>query len=420
MIGRVGAGLAITLAIVVASAWWHWGRVAPWTAAELETLQTLWLENLPLLQSDPTNQVAQDPRAQELGHRLFFDTRLSTGGKVSCATCHQPAFRFTDQMPVSQGLGATKRNAPSLVGVAYSPWFYWDGRKDSLWSQALAPLEAANEHGGNRTELVRLIGADQDYLGLYEAIFSQFPDLSDLRRFPLAAGPVEDPAWSAAWQNMTAEDRNVVNQVFANIGKSIAAYESLLVPGYSRFDLYVQTLVDKNASNAMVGFSDAERRGLRLFIGAGQCTQCHNGPLFTNNAFHNTGVLSRSGATPDVGRVVGLREALADPFNCAGPYSDEPTQCLELRFANTGSELIGAVRTPSLRNLAGTHPYAHAGQFATVAGVLRHYDQAPEAMIGHNEAKPLGFWPWQLADLEAFLGSLNAVPDVPEKWLRAP
>ena len=40
-----------------------------------------------------------------------------------------------------------------IAGAAHSPWLFWDGRKDSLWSQALGPLEDAAEHGSNRTRL---------------------------------------------------------------------------------------------------------------------------------------------------------------------------------------------------------------------------------------------------------------------------
>ncbi|MDH3275651.1 MAG: cytochrome-c peroxidase, partial [Gammaproteobacteria bacterium] len=156
-------------------------------------------------------------------------------------------------------------------------------------------------------------------------------------------------------------------------------------------------------------FSDDEAWGLRLFIGAANCTQCHNGPLLTNNEFHNTGVLSSPGDLPDKGRVTGVQEALADPFNCLGEYSDDPLrQCAELRFVRTGSELVGAVRTPSLRNVALTSPYMHKGQLATLADVLQHYNEAPDAMIGHNEAKPLGLGARELQKLEAFLNTLTA------------
>ncbi len=156
-------------------------------------------------------------------------------------------------------------------------------------------------------------------------------------------------------------------------------------------------------------------------MGKAACTQCHNGPLFTNHEFHNTGLLSFPGELPDRGRANGVREVLADPFNCRGAFSDAGADdCAELEFARTGPEVLGAFRTPSLRNLENTQPYMHKGQMFTLAEVLDHYNEAPDAMIGHNEAKPLGLTPVELAQLEAFLMTLAAPLSTPQKWLRPP
>jgi cytochrome c peroxidase len=168
-------------------------------------------------------------------------------------------------------------------------------------------------------------------------------------------------------------------------------------------------------------FSADEVMGLRLFLDEAACTQCHNGPLFTNHEFHNTGVISFPGEVPDKGRVAGVREVLADPFNCRGSYSDDSQNiCAELEFARTGPELIGAVRTPSLRNLGNTEPFMHKGQIETLADVLQHYNDAPLAMIGHNEAKPLKLNKRELRQLEAFLNTLSAPPATATKWLGPP
>jgi len=410
--------MTIMLFLVSAAlAWFIWAPPRPWTAAELITLQSLALEQLQAEPKDSTNRVFSNPEAQKFGYQLFFDTRLSRNGAIACASCHQPGARFADNLPLSVAIGTTKRNTPSIVGVAYSPWFYWDGRKDSLWSQALAPLEDPGEHGGNRLQYVHLIAEDPTYRNTYEAIFGPFPSL---KGFPRHAGPVANPKWRAAWQAMTPEQRHTVNRVFSNIGKAIAAYEGLLVPGESRFDKYVKTLVDYDERAANEILDTAERRGLKLFIGQGNCTQCHNGPLFSNNAFHNTGLLSRPMTLPDIGRAAGLRVVLADPFNCLGAYSDDPVKCDELRFANTGPELVGSMRTASLRNVIGTAPYSHSGQQTDLRAVLEQYNQAPDAMIGHNESKPLDLWPWQISDLEAFLKTLNAPIAAAPEWLRPP
>src|SRR5690606_16016170 len=160
----------------------------------------------------------------------------------------------------------------------------------------------------------------------------------------------------------------------ANLGKAIAAYERLLVPGSSRFDTYVEAVLAGDETAADDALGKDEVLGLRLFIGEARCVECHNGPLFTNFEFHNTAALSAPGELPDRGRSDGLRALRADPFNCLGEFSDAgPHDCQELRYVREGVELIGAQRTPSLRNLAGTAPFLHKGQLATLMEVLEHY-----------------------------------------------
>lgn len=414
------AGLA---ALLVIAAWWYRGAAEPhaWSVAELAMLRSLQLDSLPPLPPEPSNAVADDSRAAALGHRLFFDPRLSGNGAVSCATCHQPERRFTDGLPKGRGIGESQRNTMSLVGAAYSPWQYWDGRRDSLWSQALSPLEDTNEHGGTRTGIAHLLAEDRRYRHAYEALFGPLPDLSDRRRFPDQAAPSGNAVHRAAWEAMAPADRQRINVVFSNIGKAIAAYERLLVPGPARFDRYVEAALRDDRDAQAEIFTPREAAGLRLFIGDARCTECHNGPLLTNNEFHNTGVLSAPGDLPDRGRTAGLREARADPFNCTGAFSDDPDRdCPELRFVRTGPELLGAFRTPSLRNLEGTAPFMHQGQLATLEEVIEHYDRAPLSMIGHNEAKPLSLSRRERAQLAAFLETLSAPLATPPEWLQRP
>jgi cytochrome c peroxidase len=306
-------------------------------------------------------------------------------------------------------IGEAQRNTPSIVGTAYSPWFYWDGRKDSLWAQALAPLEHEDEHGGNRMAYIRFISGDEVYRPMYQELFGDLPDISDPVRFPANAAPGDNLQWNKAWQAMAAVDQQSITRAFTNLGKSIAAYEMLLVPQPSRFDHYVETELINDASTQQSLLSPNEKMGLRLFIGKAGCINCHNGPLLTNNEFHNTGLVNSAGEIPDKGRVGGERLVRTDPFNCTGEYSDsQPADCDELRFMRSGTELIGAMRTPSLRNLKGTGPFMHKGQLEHLSQVLDHYNRAPEAMIGHNEAEPLGLNDLELKQLEDFLNTLNS------------
>ena len=424
---RIGVVAALGIAVVASAFAFSAGVFrpsarAPWTADEIELLRSLWIGSLSPLPPDPSDRVADDPRAATLGQRLFFDVRLSGNHQVACATCHKPELRFTDGRQKGHGIGVSRRNTRSPVGSAYSPWLYWDGRKDSLWAQALAPAEDPHEQGGTRMQIVRLLAADPEYRHAYEALFGPLPDFSDHSRFPEKAAPIPSTEAGTAWDNMARADRELVTSTFVNVGKAIEAYERLLLPGPSRFDAYVKAVLDNDEAAQRAALNDDEIRGLRLFIGKANCTRCHNGPLLTNNEFANTGVLSFPGEVPDEGRVEGVLTVEADPFNCLGPYSDDPTHdCPELRFARSDAAvLLGAVRTPSLRNLAGTAPYMAKGQIATLREVLDLYNQAPPAMIGHNEAVPLNLSARELAELEAFLHTLDAPLATAPEWLRPP
>ena len=384
--------VVITIAMLVALSK-IWPPVSDeWSDADVAVLRSLWIGSLPELPPDPTNAVSDDPRAAELGHALFFDTRLSPSGAIACATCHRPELRFTDGMQKGRGVGQSKRNTRSVVGVAYSPWQYWDGRRDSQWAQALSPIEDPAEHGGSRQHTVHAVASDKRFRTQYEDLFGVLPDLDKPEN---------------------------IDRVFSNIGKAIAAYERLIMPGPSRFDRYVEAVM--SGVEEQVPYSADETAGLRLYIGKAACTQCHNGPLLTNHEFHNTGVLSFPGEVPDKGRAAGVRQVLADPFNCRGEFSDASEKaCAELEFARSGYEVLGAFRTPSLRNLKHTQPYMHKGQMFTLAEVLAHYNGAPLSMVGHNEAKPLGLNAVELMQLETFLETLAAPLATDEKWLRPP
>ncbi len=406
--------------IAAAIAFWVANRPASWTEAEVATLQSLWIESLPPLPPDPSNAYADDPQAAAFGQALFFDTRLSSNGEVSCATCHLSEKMFNDGLPLGQGVGTMDRRTMTIIGTAYSPWLFWDGRKDSQWAQALGPMESAVEHGGTRTQYAHLI--DEQYRAQYESIFGGLPDFSDRARFPDAAGPVEDPSGRAAWEAMTPADREAVTQVYVNIGKAIASYERLIVPGPSRFDIYIEALLTDDKETMQSALSKEEVAGLRLFIGRAECIKCHNGPLFTNNDFHNTGVPAAKGLPADDGRASGVTEALSDEFNCLSQWSDAgENDCADLRFAvSTGEQLVGAFKPPTLRNVAESAPYMHAGQYATLTEVLRHYNHPPLAPLGHSELEPLGLTPNELGQLEAFLRALSGPLLVRPELLASP
>jgi len=360
-------------------------RGVDWTPEELAAIDTLWIGNLPPPPADPSNRWADDPRAAALGRKIFFDARFSANGQVSCASCHIPEAGFIDRLPRGQGVALSRRRTMSLAPAAYAPFLFWDGRKDSLWSQALEPLEDPAEHGIDREIATQLIV--EHYAEEYQAVFGELPELS----LPPSS---------------SFEDGGRDWVVFANLGKAVAAYERTLRPTPSRFDRYAEALRAGAASDVL---TPEEQAGLRLFIGEARCITCHNGPLLTDHAFHNTGVPLAPGEEIDRGRMEAIDKLLADPFNCLGPYSDAaPDQCGELRFMQTeGPELEAAFKPASLRGIANSAPYMHNGVFKTLEEVVQHYNRAPLAAAGRSELIPLRLSARQREQLTAFLRTLD-------------
>lgn len=374
-----------------------------WSDAERASITSLSLTNLPSLPLDPSNRVADDPAAAALGEALFFDTRLSANGAVACATCHQPDKQFQDGTPLAKGVGTTDRRTMIIAGTAYSPWLFWDGRKDSQWSQALGPIESPVEHGTDRAAVAHLVA--QHYKDAYEEVFGALPDLAGV---PAHASPLGADVVLAAWNAMPTDATSEVDTIFANVGKAIAAFERTIIPGRSRFDRYADALAAGDNGNDIL--TSEERLGLKLFIGSANCLNCHNGPLLTDNHFHNTGVPAVDGLPEDLGRASGATKVAADPFNCLGAYSDASAKdCAELKYMQkTGEELVRAYKPGSLRGIAGRPPYMHAGQFANLAEVVDHYNGAPAAPAGHSELVPLDLTDDEKAAIVAFLVTLDA------------
>jgi len=409
---KLWAALPITTFVAATVAFTAAATGERWSGAERAMLATLTLSSLPPLAADPSNRWADDSAAASLGRALFFDTRLSANGKVSCGSCHLPDREFQDGVPLASGVGTTSRRTMPVAGTAHGAWFFWDGRSDSQWSQALGPLESPVEHGGDRTQYAHIVAAY--YRAPYERVFGALPTLAGL---PDRAGPVPDSARRAVWERIPAARQEDISRVYANIGKAIAAFERRVEHAPTRFDLYVAVELASRAHTTESAFTKDEEAGLRLFIGKANCVNCHNGARLTDEHFHNTGVpASTRVAELDSGRSTGVRQAVSGEFNCLSKYSDaRPEQCAELQFAVTeGEELVRAYKTPSLRGVADRAPYMHAGQLATLTDVIRHYDQAPAAPAGHSELRRLKLSERERVQIEAFLRTLSASPRVKE------
>jgi cytochrome c peroxidase len=188
--------------------------------------------------------------------------------------------------------------------------------------------------------------------------------------------------------------------------------------GESRFDRYVAAVLNGDTAGEQA-MTAREVSGLRLFIGKGQCSTCHNGPLLTDQHFHNTGVPPRDAARPDRGRSAAVAKAQHDEFNCLGKYSDaKGDACQELRFMATDDpRMEGAFKTPSLRNVANRAPYMHAGQLLSLDDVVAHYVRSPKPATGHSELahegsghaerKPIRLTDEEARDVVTFLKTLS-------------
>ena len=202
----------------------------------------------------------------ELGRRLFFDPRLSGSSFIACVSCHHPDLGWTDGKANSQGhqLQPLDRNAPTVMGAAFSKQLMWDGRAESLEDQALLPLANAKEMHGEFGDVEKTINAIPEYRADFKKIFD--------------------------------EERVTIRL----IAKALATFQRTIVPGRSRFDFFLN-----GKANAL---SDAELRGLHLFRTKARCINCHGGPLLTDGQLHNIGLTYYRRKFQDLGRYEETRE----------------------------------------------------------------------------------------------------------------
>ncbi len=336
--------------------------------------------------TDPSNRLSGEARAIALGRALFFDARLSATGTIACATCHVPERGWTDGRPRAVGLASLDRNTPTVLDVGRQRWFSWDGRADSLWSQSLKPIIDPREMGADPPHVARFLQADPELACRYAEVHGEAP----------SAGPGADG-----------------ERLMANVGKALAAFLETVRSPRTAFDVFRDAL-SRGDHHEAARYPQSAQRGLRLFIGRGNCGFCHVGPAFTNGEFHDVGVpFMVAPGRVDAGRHEGIKRLRADRFNLLGPYSDDATgrSATKTRYVELQHVSYGQFRTPSLRNAALTGPYMHDGRYASLREVVRHYSELDTERIhghgGEQILRPLRLTPDESDDLVAFLESLT-------------
>jgi cytochrome c peroxidase len=389
--------------------------------------------------ADPSNAFAGRPGARALGHRLFFDPSLSgrllskdndgtrptlgvqgEAGRISCAGCHVPATGFFDTRSPHQQISLasqwTRRRTPTLLEAAFLPVLNWDGRHDTLWSQAIGVIESPVEFNSSRLFVAQQIF--RRHRAEYESVFGDMPPLDDAARFPavdpLVAGCDEKPAETATchgkpgdgaeYDGMAADDQERVTRIMVNVAKAIAAYVADLRCGPGRFDRWLD--------GEALALTASEQRGAALFVGNAGCVKCHSGPRLTDGSFHNVGLRPATVAvaftdTGDRGAAEGLPLAISDPLESSGAFSDGPRRTLP---ASVTAAHEGAFRTPTLRCVDRAPSFMHTGQLRTLDQVVAFFDTggyAPPGYPGKNELLPLSLRPEERDDLVAFLRTLT-------------
>ena len=366
---------------------------------------------------DPGNTLAGQPAAIALGQRLFFDPRLSPDGRLACASCHVPQQAFADGQARAQGRQPLARNTPTLWNAVHQRWYGWDGAFDSLWSQALHPLLDAREMAANPAQLQALVQGDPVLACLVRRLTmaTPAPRAPATPATSLMTSPGTSPASAEPAPSNEREATNPAQATTVQLAKALGAFVGTLVSGRTPFDEFRDALASGHP-RAAARYPLAAQRGLRLFIGRGQCSSCHVGPLFSNGEFGDIGAgfFVRPGVV-DAGRHAGISALQASPYSLLGPWADasaatDHDPARKTRHVVQQHRNFGEFKVPGLRNVAHTAPYLHDGQLATLEAVVDHYSALNLDRLhadGEQILKPLNLRDDERSDLLAFLRSLS-------------
>jgi len=209
------------------------------------------------------------PERIELGKLLYFDVRLSSSEKISCATCHHPKQGWTDLIPTSKAVGhegrTGPRNSPVVLNTAYQNRQFWDGRARTLEQQALGPIEADVEMNMPLEVLIPKLNKIKGYVELFEKAYPG--------------------------EGLTEK----------TLAKAIASFERTVVSTISPFDKFA--MGEKDA------LDEDQKKGFELFKGKAHCIDCHDGFNFSDGSFHNIGLNDGELKGKELGRYLVKRRA---------------------------------------------------------------------------------------------------------------
>ena len=346
---------------------------------------------------EASNQYVNNSAAATLGQKFFWDPQFSgdivvqgnrgasfapqtTNGsarQISCATCHAPSFGWADNTSipnnVSLGANLTNRNSPTVLNTSFNTYSTWTGGTDSVWAVMRPAIEGPTTQNFSRVGVASIICNNATYTANYTTAFGA-PDCTGVPAMTTIAGQTDN--WGRNdFASLAAAVQDRVNLLFANFGKAIGAYEHLLVSKNSAFDQWAE-----GNENAM---SASQKRGLKIFIGKGNCVRCHSGPNFSDGSFHNLGVPQIGGAlgVMDDGRYTGISDLLTgsnSTFNTNSGFNATPSVNRVSGLARTDAD-IGKFKTPTLRSVNKTPPYFHNGTFNSLWDVVNFYNFAGNA-----------------------------------------
>ena len=285
----------------------------------------------------------QGPKKVRLGEALFFDPNLSSCGDIACASCHMPEKGFSDGQQISDGCqGANgRRNSNTVYQTAYLSHLFWDGRVQSLEQQALGPVVDAAEMSNTWDNVITYLKS-----GTHPVTKKDFPE----------AKKFYSPHFSSVFGGVIDS---------TTVTKAIAAYERTASSYDSPYDRWL-----KGNDKALTA---AQKKGLQIFFGRGNCASCHTPPNFSDSDFHNLGIPN-----------AGFEAPALFPYNaeiCRGVPADIDPGRAEVPFLRSSCSDLGKFKTPTLRNIEYSAPYMHNGVFATLDAVLEHLNKLSEGLV---------------------------------------